>query len=83
MISTFILIAVLLFNTLESIATPCSVNAFGGDRRPPMTGWNIPYPFELDIFIGCESKHKIAREAFRVPLNSLKQSFQIHLIQFC
>ena len=35
MISTFTLIARLLRSTLESIATPCSVNAYGALRRPP------------------------------------------------
>lgn len=35
MISMFTMIARRLFRTDESIATPCSVNADGGYRRPP------------------------------------------------
>jgi hypothetical protein len=35
MISIFTLTALELFNTPESMATPCSVKAYGKYRRPP------------------------------------------------
>lgn len=41
MIAMLTSIACSLFNTLESIATPCSVNAYGRYRRPPRPMFEI------------------------------------------
>ena len=48
MIKMFAAIARSLLSTLESIATPCSVNAYGRYRLPP-------YPAELEVAI-CDLK---------------------------
>jgi hypothetical protein len=48
MISTFTAMARGLLSTLDSMATPCSVNAYGRVRRPP-------WPRELEVTM-CDLK---------------------------
>jgi hypothetical protein len=55
MISTFTRIACRLRNTLDNIATPCSVNAYGSVRRPP---------HELEITV-CDLKFVNSRALTR------------------
>src|SRR5947207_15847764 len=81
MISTFTRTARRLRSTLDNIATPCSVNAYGNVRRPP---------HELEVTI-CDLKFETSRFVNRnmksdgkrrgIPLDSLNERLRRHAVK--
>src|SRR5438094_5944544 len=77
MISTLTAIARGLFRTPESIATPCSVKAYGAYRLPPR-------PFEITI---CDLKDsastglRVPRKPLGVSLHGLHEDSRLDAVQ--
>src|SRR5437667_6582643 len=80
MISMFTRTARSLFSTLDSMATPCSVKAYGRYRRPPQLEVPILEP-QVGEFFRRELEHEVRREPRLVSLHGSIERLSLDAIQ--